>query len=160
MFCIARLLESWRDDISTSDTKTSKAFEATNAIVSKYKNVTPMLQLNQPVNQPVRDVIEAEKKFGISYFRDYYGVDIIEGQFRIVFSARFQRRPKYIYLISCPQVIRAPNFTTNDRELLRVKLESVMDRIPESEWDKLKNRYNITRTEWLVISDEQEEFGL
>jgi hypothetical protein len=173
MFCFTSLLESWKASSSASGSAQSPAIRATNEIIPKYHNVPPMIQSNSGkmehiapskpsladlhAGQPIRDVVTAEMEFGISYFRDYFGIAIKGGQYHLVFTARFQRAPDKIHLISCPQLIRAPNLTPDDRELLRIKLDAVLDSIPKEEWDKLKSRYKIIRKEWLIVSDAQEE---
>jgi hypothetical protein len=73
-----------------------------------------------------------------------------------VFTARFKECPDKIRLISCPQFIPAPNLTSERRVLLQIKLNAVLDCIPEEEWYKLKCRYNIIKKEWLIVSEEQE----
>jgi hypothetical protein len=47
--------------------------------------------------------------------------------------------------------------TPAKRESLRILLEAASDRIAKEEWDKLKSHYNITKKEWLVVSDTLEE---
>ncbi|KAB8227262.1 uncharacterized protein BDW43DRAFT_294621 [Aspergillus alliaceus] len=74
----------------------------------------------------------------------------------MVFSARFQHSPKKVHLISCPRVIRANNLDPDAQNLLQVKLDAVVERIPDSEWNKLEKRYKIARKKWLVISSMSE----
>jgi hypothetical protein len=99
------------------------------------------------------DVVEAEKNFGISYFRDYHSIEIKRGQCCILFTARFQHLPDKLHLISCPRLIHAPDLTSDNRELLRTRLDAAADLIPKEEWDKLKRRYDIAKKEWFIVSD-------
>ncbi|GIJ86949.1 hypothetical protein Asppvi_005848 [Aspergillus pseudoviridinutans] len=170
MFCFTK---SWKASSSASGGAQSTAYQATSEIISKYASVSPMTPSNPgkmedtapakpsladlQAGQPILDVVVAEMHFGISFCRDYCGIENIRGQYRMVFTARFQNLPSKIHLISCPQFIRAPNLTPKGRELLRIKLDAVLDRIPKEEWEKLKSCYNITRKEWLIVSDVSEE---
>jgi hypothetical protein len=156
MFCISGLLESWKGCFPKPASKFPTALETINTIVPKYQDALPVTEVCQSSEQPIRDVIEAETLFGISFFRGYHGIQIIDGQYSIVFSARFQRAPQKIRYISCPQVIRAHTLEPIDRELLRIKLDSVMDSVP---WRKLQKCFNITRDNWLVLPEVEERFA-
>jgi hypothetical protein len=167
MFCFTNLLECWKASPSASGGAQSPAHQATNENVSKYQNIPPMIQSNsgtmedtassEPSSAAPIDVVEAEKNFGISYFRDYRGIAIIGGQYHILFRARFQRLPDRLHLISCPRWIYAPDLTSDGRELLRIRLDAAADSIPKEEWDKLKSRFEIVKKEWFIVSDKKEE---
>ncbi|EAW10957.1 uncharacterized protein ACLA_065920 [Aspergillus clavatus NRRL 1] len=93
--------------------------------------------------QPIKDVVTAEMKFGISLLGDHCGIENIGGQYHMVFTACFQKPPNKIHLISCPQLIRAANLTPDKQESLQINLEAALGRIAKEEWDKLKRCYNI-----------------
>jgi hypothetical protein len=172
MFCFTKVGKA---SSSASGGAQSTAYQATNEIILKYASVSPMIQSNSGTmevsspskrsladlhaGQPILDVVKAEKNFGISYFRDHCGIENRGGQYRMVFTARFQEAPDKMHLISCPQVIHAANLPPAKRESLRINLEAVSDRITKEEWDKLKSRYNIIKKEWLIVSDTQEDQG-
>jgi hypothetical protein len=173
MFCFTK---AGKASSSASGGAQSTAYQATNEIILKYASVSPMIQSNSGTievtspskrsladlhgGQPILDVVKAEMDFGISFFRDFCGIENRGGQYRMVFTARFQEAPDKMHLIFCPQVIRANNLTPAKRESLRINLEAASDRIAKEEWDKLKRRYNIIRKEWLVVSDAEEEQGI
>ncbi|KAF4213742.1 hypothetical protein CNMCM5878_010113 [Aspergillus fumigatiaffinis] len=163
MFYFTNLLESWKASSSASGGGQSPAFQATNEIISNYQSM--MIKSNSGKMEdtasckpssadPIQDVVAAEMNFRISYIRDYHGIEITEGQFCILFTARLQRLPDKLYLISCPQLIHAPDLTSDNRELLRVRLDAAADSIRKEEWDKLKSRYDIVKKEWFIVSDE------
>jgi hypothetical protein len=166
MFCFTKVRKA---SSSASGGAQSTAYQATNEIILKYASVSPMIQSHpgtmedtassKPSSAALIDVVEAEKNFGISYFRDHCGIENRGGQYRMVFTARFQEAPDKMHLISCPQVIHAANLPPAKRESLRINLEAVSDRITKEEWDKLKSRYNIIKKEWLIVSDTQEDQG-
>ncbi|GIJ92733.1 hypothetical protein Asppvi_002011 [Aspergillus pseudoviridinutans] len=166
MFCFTKFTKA---SSSASGGAQSTAYQATSEIISKYASISPMTPSNpgkmedtapsKPsladlhAGQPILDVVAAEVHFGISFFRDYCGILIKGGQIHMVFTARFRETPEKIRLISCPQLIHAPNLTPEGRELLQSKLDAVLGRITKEEWVRLKNRYNIIRKEWLIVSD-------
>ncbi|KAF4230399.1 hypothetical protein CNMCM6457_005975 [Aspergillus fumigatiaffinis] len=167
MFCFTKVGKA---SSSASGGAQSTAYQATNEIILKYASVSPMIQSNsgtmevtassKPSSadpQPIRDVVAAEKNLGISYFRDYCGIEIIDGQYRMLFTARFQRLPNKLHVISCPRIIRARKLTHEGRKNLQILLDAVLARIRKEEWDKLKSRFNIIKNEWLIVSDEDEE---
>jgi hypothetical protein len=170
MFCFTKVGKA---SSSASGGVQSTAYQATNEIILKYASVSPMIPQNsgtmevtapskprladQHAGQPILDVVKAEMVFGISSIRDYCGIEIRGGRLRMVFTIRFQKPADKIHLISCPQVIHAGNLTPAKRESLRILLEAASDRIAKEEWDKLKSHYNITKKEWLVVSDTLEE---
>ncbi|GFF57790.1 hypothetical protein IFM51744_09333 [Aspergillus udagawae] len=173
MFCFTSLLVSWRASSPASGSEQPTALQATSEIISKYHNVPPMIQSDSGkmeniapskpslaglhAGKPILDVVAAEMKFGISFLIDYCGIATEGGQYRMVFTSRFQRPINKIHLIrfiSCPKFIRAPHLAPKDRELLRIKLDAGVDRIPKEVWDKLKSRYNIIRKEWFIFSDD------
>jgi hypothetical protein len=169
MFCFTKVGKA----SSASGGAQSTAYEATNEIILKYASVSPMIPPNSGTmevtapskprladihaGQPILDVVKAEMFFGISSIRDYCGIEIRGGRLRMVFTIRFQKAADKIHLISCPQVIHAGNLTPAKRESLRILLEAASDRIAKEEWDKLKSHYNITKKEWLIVSDTLEE---
>jgi hypothetical protein len=69
--------------------------------------------LSKPSSAALIDIVEAEKNFRISYFRDYHGIAIIGGQYHILFRAHFQHLPDRLHLISCPRWIYAPDLTSD-----------------------------------------------
>ncbi|BDD62972.1 hypothetical protein MAP00_007922 [Monascus purpureus] len=155
MLCFTK---SWKASSSASGGAQSPAHQAISEIISKYHNVRPMSPSN---SGQMEDTVPSKPSFADEiydiFLRDYCGIEIIGGQYRMVFTARFKECPDKIRLISCPQFIRAPNLTPARRELLRIKLDAVLDRISNEEWDKLKDRFNIVKNEWCIVSDEQEE---
>ncbi|KAE8407006.1 hypothetical protein BDV37DRAFT_241688 [Aspergillus pseudonomiae] len=40
-------------------------------VISKYWDPVHMTKVYRPTNEPVRDIIEAEKRYGISFFNGY-----------------------------------------------------------------------------------------
>jgi hypothetical protein len=170
MFCFTKIGKA---SSSASGGAQPTAYQATNEIILKYANVSPMVQSNSGTmevtapskpsladlhaGQPIQDVVKADMDFGISSIRDYCGIEIRGGGHRMVFTTRFRKAPDEIHLISCPQVIHTGNLTPVNRESLRILLEAVSDRIAKEEWDKLKSRYNIIKKEWLIVSDTLEE---
>jgi hypothetical protein len=165
MFLFTSLLEPSKASSSALGAKQSTALQTTKEILLKYHNASPKIQSNSGKTEdtkpsspdlhaegPIRDVVAVEKQYGIALFKDYCGISTVGGRWHMVFTARFQRSPKKIHFVSCPQLIRAPNLTPDDRESLQIKLDAVSGRISKEKWDKLKSRYNIIREEWLMIS--------
>jgi hypothetical protein len=165
MFLFASLLESSKASSSALGATQSTALQTTNEILLKYHNAPPKIQSNSGkpedtkpsspdlhAGRPIRDVVAVEKEYGIAFFKDYCGILIVGGRWHMVFTARFQRSPKKIHFVSCPQLICAPNLAPDDRESLRIKLDAVSGSISKEKWDKLKSHYNIIREEWLIIS--------
>lgn len=166
MFCFTKVGKA---SSSASGGAQSTAYQATNEIILKYASVSPMIQSNSGTmevtspskrsladlhaGQPILDVVKAEMDFGISFFRGFCGVENRGGQYRMVFTARFQKAPDALHLISCPKVIRAANLTPAKRESLRINLEAVSDRMAKEEWDKLESRYEIVKKDWLIVLD-------
>jgi hypothetical protein len=169
MFLFTNLLESREASSSASGSAQSTALQVTSELVSKYHHVPPMIQSNsgrmkdtapsEPSSQDLHtrpsilDVVTAEMKFEISFFRDYWGISHVRGQCYMLFTARLQRLPGKFHLVYCPQLIHAPNLPPVDRELLRIRLDAALDCIPKEEWDRLKSHDNITRKEWLIVLD-------
>ncbi|RAK94957.1 uncharacterized protein BO80DRAFT_489071 [Aspergillus ibericus CBS 121593] len=158
MFCITSLVISLKALIFTSENGTiisarPTALDATREVTAKYKNVPPMSKSGRPTEQPI-DVIKAEKEFGISFFKDFSQILIQNGQYHMVFEARFQGHPHEINLVSCPQIICAHSLSEEDRTALQYKVEGIKGQIPEPVWRELNERYNIRRKDWLVISKE------
>lgn len=152
MLCFTK---SWKASSSASGGAQSPAHQATSEIISKYHNVRLM---SPPNSGQMEDTAPSKPSLADAvydiFLGDYCGIEIIGGQYRMVFTARFKDCPDKIRLISFPQFIRAPNLTPERRELLRVKLDAVLDGIPKEQWDKLKWRYNIVKKEWFIVSDE------
>lgn len=173
MFLFTSLPQSRKASSSGSSSAQSTALQATRELVSKYHHVPLMIQSNsgrmkdtapsEPsfadlhAGPPILDVVTAKTKFGISFFGDYWGTLVVGDQCYILFTARFQCLPQNIHLVSCQQLIHAPNLTPADRESLRIKLDALLGRIPRKEWDRLESHYNIIRKEEIIISDTCEE---
>lgn len=113
------------------------------------ENATRQTRRPSDIKKPVQDVIEAEIKFGISFFRDYLGCKTEDGQLRIIFSARFQKNPHEIHLVSCPLEIDAHSLAPDCQLLLKIKLEAVS--IP---WKKLERDLGVERKGLLKVSVE------
>ncbi|KAF4227807.1 hypothetical protein CNMCM8980_005988 [Aspergillus fumigatiaffinis] len=162
MFCFTK---AGKASSSASGGAQSTAYQATNEIILKYASVSPMIQSNSGTmevtsrskrslaGQPILDVVKAEMDFGISFFGDFCGVENRGGQYRMVFTARFQKAPDTLHLISCPKVIRAGDLSPAQRESLRINLEAVSDRMAKEEWDKLESRFEIVKRDWLIVLD-------
>jgi len=78
MFCITSIVGSWKALISTSDNARPTALDATKEIIMEYENVPLISKPGRPIEQPI-DVIEAEKRFGISLFKDFSYILIRNG---------------------------------------------------------------------------------
>ncbi|GLA10263.1 hypothetical protein AnigIFM60653_002358 [Aspergillus niger] len=156
MFCITSLVGHWKALISTSDNARPTALDATKEIIAKYENVPPMSKSSRPIEQPI-DVIEAEKRFGISFFTGFSHILIQNGQYHMVLEARFQGDPHTAHFVSCPKSVRDSDLSEEDQELLKYKLEGVKGRIEETVWNKLKKRYDIVKGDWLATDKEEEE---
>ncbi|GLA32978.1 hypothetical protein AnigIFM63326_001624 [Aspergillus niger] len=156
MFCITSLVGHWKALISTSDNARPTALDATKEIIAKYENVPPMSKSSRPIEQPI-DVIEAEKRFGISFFTGFSHILIRNGQYHMVLEARFQDDPDKPYFVSCPKSVRNSDLSKEDQELLKWKLQGVKGRISETDWDHLKQRYDIVKGDWLAKDKEDEE---
>ena len=100
----------------------------------EYCYVQPMTQVFRRSEQEIRDVIEVETMIGISFFSSYRGFVMRERTPYLLFSARFQKSPQNLHLISCPLCIRAPTLSPSDRHLLQLKLDVARDWVPESHW--------------------------
>ncbi|KAI2956202.1 hypothetical protein CBS147352_11121 [Aspergillus niger] len=157
MFCITSLVGHWKALISTSDNARPTALDATKEIiVAKYENVPPMSKSGRPIEQPI-DVIEAEKRYGISFFTGFSHILDRNGQYHMILEARFQGDPDKTYFVSCPKSVRNSDLSKEDKELLKWKLQGVKGRISETVWAELKQRYGIVKGDWLVKDKEEEE---
>ncbi|RAH53812.1 hypothetical protein BO85DRAFT_152100 [Aspergillus piperis CBS 112811] len=152
----ASLIRSWKALISTSDNARPTALDATKEIIAEYENVPLMSKPGRPIEQPI-NVIEAEKRFGISFFKDFSYILFWNGQYHMVLEARFQDDPEKLYFVSCPKSVRNSDLSKEDQELLKLKLQGVKGRISEPDWDRLKQRYGILKGDWLVKDKEEEE---
>ncbi|OJJ66299.1 hypothetical protein ASPBRDRAFT_48957 [Aspergillus brasiliensis CBS 101740] len=160
MFCISSLVKSWKALIFTSENGTiigarPTALEVTKKIIVKYKIVLPMSKSGRPIEQPI-DVIEAEKRFGVSFFIGFSHILIRNGQYHMVLEARFQGDPHKTHFVSCPKSVCDSDLSEEDQELLECKLQGVKGRISETVWDKLKQRYHIVKGDWLAKDKEEE----
>ncbi|GLA78806.1 hypothetical protein CBS63078_11232 [Aspergillus niger] len=160
MFCITSHVKSWKALIFTSENGTiisarPTALDATREVTAKYENIPPMSKSGRPIEQPI-DVIEAEKRFGISFFTGFSHILIRNGQYHMVLEARFQGDPDKTHFVSCPKSVRDSDLSKEDQELLKCKLEGVKGRIAETVWNKLKKRYDIVKGDWLATDKEEE----
>ncbi|GCB20422.1 hypothetical protein AAWM_03307 [Aspergillus awamori] len=161
MFCISSLVKSWEALIFTSEngniiSARPTALEVTKEIIVKYENVPPMSKSGRPIGQPI-DVIEAEKRFRISFFTGFSHILIRNGQYHMVLEARFQGDLHKTHFVSCPKSARDSDLSKEDQKLLKCKLQGVKERISETVWDKLKQRYHIVKEDWLASDKEEEE---
>ncbi|PWY91865.1 hypothetical protein BO94DRAFT_573657 [Aspergillus sclerotioniger CBS 115572] len=103
-----------------------------------------MSKPGRPIEQPI-DVIEAEKRFGISLFKDSSHIFIRHEQYHMILEARFHDDPEKPYLISYPKSIRNSDLSKKDQELLKLKLQDIKRLISETDWDHLKQQYGIIK---------------
>ncbi|KAL4889176.1 hypothetical protein BDV59DRAFT_187053 [Aspergillus ambiguus] len=130
MFCISFLASC----LVSSKGKATTPSQPTNTNEAGYYAVQPMNQVPHQNNQMLLDVVEAETRFGISFFRDYRGLLIRDRMTFFLFSACFRQDPNKVHLISCPIYIHAPDLGDSDRQLLELNLEAARAWIPSSHW--------------------------
>lgn len=100
--------------------------------------------------EDIHDIIEAELSFGISSFIAYMG---FSANRRILFSARFQDKPRKIRIVSCPLSIDAGRLRPVDQILLQIKLDAARDWVPEKTW----SFFEIAENEGLIVCDEEKK---
>ncbi|KAE8159254.1 hypothetical protein BDV40DRAFT_273772 [Aspergillus tamarii] len=165
MFHITNLFQSFAACFSTSTRRQPTAIEAIKRNVTKYQNARPLssseqstatmatnvMVIEHTLEEQPHDIIEAEMKWGISFFRDYSGYKVEDHSLsRIILSARYQKNPMKMRFVSCPKVIYAHDLGQENRDLLRIKLDAVVRLIP---WNKLEERFQIKRDDWFIVSD-------